>query len=458
MLYLSRIIKTNNNYYLYDAVKNKIIEIDEDIVKEIETNNLSHQYYDFINNNHLRDVLKPATFKVKYYYTADELYWFLQNRMKTLILALTEQCNLNCKYCAYMPKYINSLNGRYKLKSMTVETAIKAINIFMRASKNNPYISIGFYGGEPLLKFDVIKFCVNYCNEKYPFSKIHFDITTNGLLLEKDEIINFLIENDFSITLSLDGPKDIHDRFRRTADNKPSFEMVINNIDKLYRKSPRYFKEKVSFNAVVTSLSGNKHQFDFLDKLCKLEAVPVSVSKTDYFSEYLDKVKNLEENNSHNYQKLNNISEWMNYSFLRGGVLKEAIKYHLAYTTESSCLNVSPGGFCIPGSYRLFVTADGNFTICERVDDRNENFCLGNVDVGIDYKRLDRLLKITNKTITKCKSCWAAKLCSFCFKDIFFINDDFCRNKQEGIIYGMTNYLENFKDNKKITSMLENFA
>ncbi|MBQ3068075.1 MAG: radical SAM protein, partial [Oscillospiraceae bacterium] len=319
MLYLSKIIKTDKNNFIYDAVSNKLINIDAEILEQLELNMFNKKYYDFLTQNKIRDLTKPLNFEIEYTYSDEELDWLTKNRAKSLTLALTEQCNLRCVYCAYMPKY---LDKTYKLKHMAEDIAIKSIDIFMRAAKQNPSPSIGFYGGEPLLQFELIKKCVGYCKEKYPFSKPSFDITTNGLLLDNENIVNFLIENEFTVAVSLDGPQDIHDKFRKDVNNKPSFEKIIKNLTQLYHKAPKYFKNKISFNAVITPLTGSKEQFEFLDKLYGLDVFPIEVAQSDYFSEYLNNVNQTEVSSTNrNFDK-------MNYSVLRKGILKELAQYH----------------------------------------------------------------------------------------------------------------------------------
>lgn len=261
--------------------------------------------------------------------------------------------------------------------------------------------------------------------------------------------MDFLIKNQFHVTISLDGPKNVHDKFRKDFNGKPSFEKVIGNLIKLYRKSPKYVKNYVSFNSVITPLTGTTEQFDFLEKLCKLDIIPIEVSESDYFSKYLKANENSIEKN--------NVPSRITYSFLRKGILKEAARYHSAYTTGCFHLKIFPGGFCVPGSHRIFVNPEGKLLVCERVDDMNEHFCIGNVDTGVNIDQLKKLIDITKNNIDKCKSCWAAKLCDICFRDIFNLTDNFCEEKKQEIESGIVYYLNNFKDNKEAANVLENF-
>ena len=153
-----------------------------------------------------------------------------------MILGVTEECNLACRYCVFSDVYSNTRNS--SPKKMTIQTAKKALDYYMQlleeGKKYNPVRdpSLGFYGGEPLLNFDLIRQSVTYLLETYPDEKISYHITTNGTLLT-DEIIDFLIKNRFSISISLDGPENEHDRNRVYANGKGTFKDVIKNIKKI---------------------------------------------------------------------------------------------------------------------------------------------------------------------------------------------------------------------------------
>ena len=105
-------------------------------------------------------------------------------------------------------------------------------------------VYIGFYGGEPLLEFNLIKDTVNYAKEQAAkksidkFYDVKFRLTTNGYLLNKKEIDDFLLTNDIGIDVSLDGPKEEHDKFRVTANMEASWEVIWKNLDDIYNKYP----------------------------------------------------------------------------------------------------------------------------------------------------------------------------------------------------------------------------
>ena len=114
-MYLSKIIKTDEHTYVYDALNNKfaLLQSEDDIYNE-------SKYADFLSENDFRDIKEPCEFEIKYPYSEEELEKMYNTSIKSMTLALTEQCNLRCKYCGYMPKYMDE---SYTLKEMSSDTA-----------------------------------------------------------------------------------------------------------------------------------------------------------------------------------------------------------------------------------------------------------------------------------------------------------------------------------------------
>ena len=137
------------------------------------------------------------------------------------VLHLTDACNLNCKYC-----YENK-----KCAELSVEN-IKSI-IDYEISNKSKTSHIGFYGGEPLLKKNLIFETVEYIKSKKSKTKFSFGITTNGTLID-DEFIEFMKKNDFiNIAYSFDGDEKVQNLNRVTDDGRGTFEVVFKNAKKL---------------------------------------------------------------------------------------------------------------------------------------------------------------------------------------------------------------------------------
>lgn len=172
MYYLSEIIPTKNGDYLYDAVTNQLNLIPHNVKRylEYDDNKYIKDYFKFIKENNLRDIKIKKDFNITYYLTSEEIKHLYENKMMIFTLVLTEKCNMRCEYCAYMSKY----NSNYCLKDMTDEIAFKAIDLFARSNTESNHISLGFYGGEPLLRFDLIKKCISYYKKNYWYNMPDF--------------------------------------------------------------------------------------------------------------------------------------------------------------------------------------------------------------------------------------------------------------------------------------------
>ena len=121
---------------------------------------------------------------------------------------------------------------------MSKEIARSAIDFLLENSGSHYNLDIDFFGGEPLLNFDVVKDTVAYAKSKEEEYKKHFNftLTTNGLLLD-DEVIDYLNENMKNVVLSLDGRKEKHDQFRKTLNGKGSYDAVVPKFQNFVKKT-----------------------------------------------------------------------------------------------------------------------------------------------------------------------------------------------------------------------------
>ena len=227
----------NGNQYIYDSNTGCVIACDE-IIKECidlyevhsieKTKEILFEKYNNIAliNNAICFVESYAS-KYNGFYKTDtqiknELQYierFDENEVKLclfrlgyfgqIVLNLTEDCNLRCKYCFFSEEYDNTRNRTANM--MNEKTALDALDYYFKEFKKvleynpNKKCVVTFYGGEPLLNFEVLKKCVEFTKKNCPTNYI-FNITTNGLLLQKD-VADYLVENDFYISISLDGTK-----------------------------------------------------------------------------------------------------------------------------------------------------------------------------------------------------------------------------------------------------------
>ncbi len=151
--------------------------------------------------------------------------------VKALCLHVAHTCNLNCSYCfASQGKY----HGERAV--MSYEVGKRALDFLVENSGNRRNLEVDFFGGEPLMNFEVVKKLVAYARsiEKQKGKNFRFTLTTNGVLID-DEVIEFANKECSNVVLSLDGRKEIHDRFRVDFNGNGSFDKIIPKFQKLVK-------------------------------------------------------------------------------------------------------------------------------------------------------------------------------------------------------------------------------
>ncbi|EXY24730.1 radical SAM peptide maturase, partial [Bacteroides fragilis] len=199
--------------------------------------------------------------------TASSIQKELEN-LSVLTFEVTDRCNLRCRYCAYGDLY-EGYDER-KGQDMDFGVAQKMLEYLYSIWGNaNPLssvrtVAIGFYGGEPLMNFELIRQVVEYTS-RHPLPGIAFkyNMTTNAMLLNKYQ--DFLQMYDVKLLISLDGTKE-DDCHRITINGKPSFEHVYRQVKTLQQTYPDYFQHSVVFNSVIHSKSNIERILDFFEK------------------------------------------------------------------------------------------------------------------------------------------------------------------------------------------------
>ena len=153
--------------------------------------------------------------------------------LSTMVLNVTNQCNLSCTYCYEYgeDKIVQTENGKQP-KMMTEETARESVDFLMRESGTDAHMT--FFGGETLLNFRVLKSTVAYATAQAAAlgKTIDFSMTTNATLLSP-EVIEFLAEHRFGVTISMDGPPDLQNKFRVFHSGAGSYEIIAPKIKAL---------------------------------------------------------------------------------------------------------------------------------------------------------------------------------------------------------------------------------
>lgn len=229
---------------------------------------------------------------------------------------------------------------------MSESVAFRSVDFLYEHSKDAYEVIITFYGGEPLLNFELIKAIVMYSKNKFKTKSVSYNMTTNGSILN-DDIISFLIEYDFSLLISLDGDEEIQNQHRKYLhDGGSTFDAVWNNVKTIKDNYPSYFNSNISFNSVFLRDESSENVFKFFESNGILKSM-VNIRSADLNGiDYTYSLISLNENQniSENFQdKFINILKSFNN---KNRITKE---WH-------------HNGPCVPVARRLFVNAEGNFS------------------------------------------------------------------------------------------------
>jgi len=420
-------------------------------VKNIYLNQGKHVYlseYNIIVNREIEKQFhkyeKNRRVEVADQEITEEYLGFRVSKLQQLIFQVTQNCNLRCKYCIYGGSYENE--RKLSQKRLSFEIARKSMDylsdIFInRVNKN---FVLGFYGGEPTLEFKLIEDIVAYSKKVFPHFDLNYVMTTNMTNLT-DEMIHFFVSEDFNLVVSLDGPKENHDEKRVFANGNGSFEIIMDNLKKIKRYAPDYFANNISIELVYSPDLSFTRVYDFfrnneLVKNLRLLLNSVGKYNTSYYTKYPydnEKVKEqIKKVVKITREKLKNKQDLVPFerSMLRG---VRVIKHGLAKKNLSTRANT-----CLFDD-RLFVDSEGNFHVCERI---NESFPIGNVRDGFDFGKMKKMLKGFVDLIKKeCLDCEIRSLCNKCFtafagKNRFEIPEGYCEDRK----YEIKKNLENF--------------
>lgn len=342
----------------------------------------------------------------------------LDSEIQQLMLGITDACNLRCDYCVYSGSFDNRRSHGNKHVGWSV--AKKAIDLLLiHCSKSGLPPGVAFYGGEPLQSFDMIKQCIEYTRDKTN-NKALFTVTTNGTML-KGQCLEYLVKNDVSLAISIDGPQEIHDRNRKTVAGKPTFEDVYGNIISIKNKHPLFFKSRVRFSVVLSppvNLDLLRLFFDEIGQPCVLNPLESYGSNINWDRTPVDK-KQLSalfsdfERVVIDCDKRGRKDQMSHFSvcFLAPSLRAVSIRR----LRPQSAYNFL--GQCIPGVRKFFVNPVGEIYPCEKVEG-SDSLALGDVNSGIDPLRVtDLMIKYANIIRDECKDCWMRRLCVSCLAD-----------------------------------------
>lgn len=415
-------------HYVYDANTNRILRVSKEqfgavaarfSTESVQRDARSEEALSVLRSQGL--LLGPAV----HAYDVKKHRPCLEAKMRTslsqLILEVTEQCNLRCEYCVFGAGYAGQRpHGK---REMLLAYAQQALDYFYSHNARAALISVGFYGGEPLLAWELIQNVIQQLPRYTRGTETNVHMTTNGTCLTAEKY-RLLADNEVALLVSLDGPRAIHDRCRRSPSGKGSYDIVTSNLRALKKYAPAYYRDNVSFSVVQTPgvnvdeivrffiknvlTRGHAIQMSSLSPGCpdlirRLQMTrpgdPRSPTDDDLLEEFLGGVLRA--------HRRGNRARALEYVFG-----KRFITFHRRPICGRCDVAAGLNGMCTPTWRKLFVAADGALFTCERV---RRDWPLGHVATGVDF---DRVFEYLERHLAfhkgRCEQCWAVRLCGAC--------------------------------------------
>ena len=318
--------------------------------------------------------------------------------VKALCLHVAHTCNLNCAYCfASQGKY----NGERDV--MSLEVGKRALDFLVENSGSRHNLEVDFFGGEPLMNFDVVKDLVAYARsiEKEHNKNFRFTLTTNGVLVD-DDVIDFANKECSNVVLSLDGRKEIHDRYRVDYAGNGSWEKIVPKFQKFVeaRNGKNYYMRGTFTHANPDFLKDIQQMLDLGFSELSMEPVVCAPG---------DPSELTEEDLAIVMKQYEDLADLMLKRDKEG---KPFTFYHyMIDLTGGPCIYKRISG-CGSGTEYMAVTPWGDLYPCHQfVGD--EKFKLGNVWDGVTNKEIQSEFAACNVYAhPECKDCWARLYCS----------------------------------------------
>lgn len=386
-----------DSYFVYDVESGSLHETDRLIFDILKGNDLSAYEQDDIKQakEEIEQLKKEGLLFAKVPdYTPQEK----RLDVKAMCLHVCHDCNLRCGYCF-------AKEGTYSgaREMMSFETAKKAMDFLIDNSADRKILEVDFFGGEPLMNFDVLKQTVEYAKnrakEKGKFFK--FTTTTNGVLLNK-EASDYLNKEMDNVVLSLDGRKEINDSVRKTPNGKGSFDLIADNFkyfrsirgNKSYFVRGTFTSRNIDFSKDVLFMNDLGFDQISIEPVVLPAEHPLAI-RDEQLPQIFDEYEKLAEE----YLERRKTDKW--FSFF----------HFVLHLDDGPCYKKRLVG-CGAGSEYLAVAPNGDIYPCHQFVGEKQ-YILGNVADGkLNDELRHKFAKSSIFTKNECQNCWAKYHCS----------------------------------------------
>ena len=318
--------------------------------------------------------------------------------IKALCMNVSHMCNMTCSYCFASG---GGFGGDPAL--MSLETGKRVIDFLIENSKGRKKLDIDFFGGEPLLNWNVVKDIVSYARKKERENgkEFRFTLTTNGMLINED-VIEFTTKEMHNVVLSLDGRRKVNDAVRRFPDGRGSYDTVLPKIKKLvdardgkgYYIRGTYTRDNLDFAKDILHMADLGFEELSLEPVVARPGAPLALTNDDLPTLF-------EQYESLAAEMIRRKKEARGFTF-----------YHYKLDlTGGPCIYKRLAG-CGVGTEYLAVTPDGDLYPCHQFIGE-KSFLMGDIWRGITNEKLrDEFAGCGIYSRPECKDCWARLYCS----------------------------------------------
>ncbi|MEN8006352.1 MAG: radical SAM protein [Candidatus Krumholzibacteriota bacterium] len=424
--------------FVYDVGSNELLAVEPELaaVLPLYGKHSENEIKHILKSDFLLSKIKEACATIKSAQIEEGLFLALQSllvrpdprlsepgvcdtRLGHLVLSLTEKCNLRCRYCLHGADL--DWVRDHGSGSMSLAASTRAVNYFLDRSDPDQPPVISFYGGEPLLEIGLIEDIVAVSRAHARGDDLRFAVDTNGVLLD-DRAVDLILREKMHLQISLDGPREIHDRCRIDTGGAATFDLIMEGVDRLLVRDPAAARRlifvttlapPVDLEAVAEFFAdfppyvrhGIKVQPEVTVNFANLrgqdwpaagEPAPVQMERVQ--DEYLAAVRDGRR------LRLSPV--------IRALFEPDLIRFHHRSRGPLGD-RYTPGGNCRPGRRKLHVTVNGRLQPCERTGDLLN---LGDLESGIRPEAVRGLQEgFFAEVNDRCGSCFALRMCGVCF-------------------------------------------
>lgn len=376
---------------------------------------------DILKENYTEEEIKEAYADILELYDnkllySDDVYGdysktVVESPIKAMCLHISHDCNLRCKYC-----FASTGDFGKGRKLMPFEVGKAAIDFLLEKSVGRENLEVDFFGGEPLMNFDVVKQIVEYARSKEEeyHKNFRFTITTNGMLLD-DDTIDYINKEMYNVVLSIDGRKEVNDRMRVRVDGSGCYDRILPKFKKLvdgrgdkeYYVRGTYTKYNLDFSEDVMHLYEAGFDEISVEPVIESPEEAYAITEEDLdqiYAEYdklVDRIGAIRKNGKH-----------INF-------------FHFMIDLDQGPCVIKRLRGCGSGNEYVSITPDGDIYPCHQFVGHDE-YKMGNIEEGTfnnDIKKEFAGCHVYSKPA--CQACWARFYCSGgCNANNFVFNGD----------------------------------